>query len=123
MNEQEQSFGRGICFVLLATVGWSLSGLFVRFMPELSGFQINCWRGFWTSVTILCYLVLVYGSDAVNVFSRIPMMGLLLSAGFFACFSAIPAPFNLWKAVKLTRLADSGDSSRNSRVMCFFGRP
>ena len=84
MNEQEQSFGRGICFVLLATVGWSLSGLFVRFMPELSGFQINCWRGFWTSVTILCYLVLVYGSDAVNVFSRIPMLGLLLSAGFFA---------------------------------------
>ena len=84
MAEPQQSYARGISFVLMATLGWSLSGLFVRFMPELSGFQINCWRGFWTFVTIMCYLVLVYGENAFNVFKRIPIAGLLLSAGFFA---------------------------------------
>ena len=84
MGSTEQSYGRGIIFVLLATLGWSLSGVFVRVMPELSGWQINCWRGFWTAVTILCYLVAVYGAETVVVFRRIPVAGLLLSAGFFA---------------------------------------
>ncbi len=84
MTTTDQTYGRGIIFVLLATCGWSLSGLFVRFMPELSGWQINCWRGFWTAVSILCYLVLTYGNDTLNVFRRVPMTALLLSAGFFA---------------------------------------
>lgn len=84
MAVEAQTYGRGIAFVLMATLGWSLSGVFVRFMPELSGWQINCWRGFWTSVSILCYLVLVYGGDTIRVFRRIPPIALLLSAGFFA---------------------------------------
>lgn len=85
MNFASQSYGRGIVFVLLATLGWSLSGLFVRFMPELNGFQINCWRGFWTFASILCYLVLARGpEDTVRSFTRIPLGALLLSAGFFA---------------------------------------
>jgi drug/metabolite transporter, DME family len=80
----EQSYARGVAFVLLATLGWSLSGLFVRYMPELNGFQINCWRGFWTCVSILCYLVITYGADVFVVFRRIPPVALWLSAGFFA---------------------------------------
>jgi drug/metabolite transporter, DME family len=81
---QNQTYGRGVSFVLLATLGWSLSGLFVRLMPELSGWELNCWRGFWTFVSILCYLVLTYGNDTVAVFRKVPMIALLLSAGFFA---------------------------------------
>ncbi len=84
MTTTDQTYGRGIIFVLLATCGWSLSGLFVRFMPELSGWQINCWRGFWTAVSILCYLIFTYGNDTLNVFRRVPATALLLSAGFFA---------------------------------------
>lgn len=84
MTSEQQSYGRGITYVLLATLGWSFSGVFVRFMPELNGWQINCWRGFWTAVAILCYLVLVYGPETGRVFRRIPMPALLLSAGFFA---------------------------------------
>jgi drug/metabolite transporter, DME family len=80
----QQSYGRGVSFVLMATLGWSLSGLFVRLMPELSGWELNCWRGFWTAVSILCYLVMVYGNDTFAVFRRIPLVALLLSAGFFA---------------------------------------
>jgi drug/metabolite transporter, DME family len=80
----QQSYGKGILFVLLATLGWSLSGVFVRFMPELDGWQINCWRGFWTCVALICFLVAQYGPDAFSVFRRIPLAALLLSAGFFA---------------------------------------
>jgi drug/metabolite transporter, DME family len=79
-----QSYARGVTFVLAATLGWSLSGLFVRFMPELSGFEINCWRGFWTATSILCYLVLAYGQDTLRVFRSVPLPALFLSAGFFA---------------------------------------
>ena len=83
-GSEKQTYARGVTFVLAATLGWSLSGLFVRFMPELTGWEINCWRGFWTAVSILCYLVIVYGADTLNMFRRVPMMALLLSAGFFA---------------------------------------
>ncbi len=83
-GNQQQSYGRGVSFVLLATLGWSLSGLFVRLMPELSGWELNCWRGFWTCVSILCYLVLTYGQDTFEMFRRVPLVALLLSAGFFA---------------------------------------
>ena len=79
-----QTYARGVSFVLLATLGWSISGLFVRLMPELSGWEINCWRGFWTAVSILCYLVLAYGQDTLNIFRRVPLTALFLSAGFFA---------------------------------------
>ena len=85
MNGTEnQTYARGVSFVLVATFGWSLSGLFVRFMPELSGWEINCWRGFWTAVSILCYLIVIYGSDTLQKFRDVPMTALLLSAGFFA---------------------------------------
>ncbi len=84
MTTPDQTHGRGITFVLAATLGWSLSGLFVRLMPELSGWELNCWRGFWTAVSILCYLVMIYGNHTWHVFRRIPFTALLLSAGFFA---------------------------------------
>jgi drug/metabolite transporter, DME family len=79
-----QTYGRGVSFVLLATLGWSTSGLFVRLMPELSGWELNCWRGFWTAVSIFCYLVITYGNSTFKVFARIPLLALFLSAGFFA---------------------------------------
>jgi drug/metabolite transporter, DME family len=82
--DSQQSYGRGIAFVLMATLGWSLSGVFVRFMPGLDGWQINTWRGFWTAVTILAYLFATYGAGAFTVFSRIPLVALFASAGFFA---------------------------------------
>jgi drug/metabolite transporter (DMT)-like permease len=79
-----QSYAKGITFVLLATLGWSFSGLFVRLMPELSGWQLNTWRGYWTGVSILVYLILVYGGNTIEVFQRFPLPALIFSAGFFA---------------------------------------
>ena len=73
----EQSYGRGVVYVLLAVVGWSLSGVFVRFLPDLSGWQINCWRGYWMSVALLIYLIAVYGRDTPRRFLEIPLPGLV----------------------------------------------
>jgi drug/metabolite transporter (DMT)-like permease len=84
-----QGYGEGISFVLLATLGWSLSGLFVRLMPGLDGWQLNCWRGFWMAVALLCYLVVVYGRDLWSRFRAIPVLALCFSAGFFALGSTL----------------------------------
>jgi drug/metabolite transporter, DME family len=81
---REQSYGSGVVFVLLATVGWSLSGLFVRLMPGLDGWQINCWRGYWTAIALLVYLILTYGRGIRQKFDEIPRSALLISSLFFA---------------------------------------
>lgn len=85
----EQSYGRGVVFVLLAVLGWSLSGVFVRFLPDLSGWQINCWRGYWMSVALLIYLIAAYGRDTPRRFLEIPLPGLIGAAFFFALGSTL----------------------------------
>ncbi len=71
-------------FVLLATLGWSMSGLFVRSMPQLDGWQINCWRGFWMAAGLIVYMALRYGSHFMREFGRIPPIALWTSALCFA---------------------------------------
>jgi len=78
------SYNAGISFVFLATIGWSLSGLFVRLMPDLDGWQINCWRGLWLAASLIVYLVVVHGRETVDQFDAIPFSGLLISALCFA---------------------------------------
>ena len=70
MGTSEQSYGSGVFFVFLATLGWSLSGIFVRLMPGLDGWQLNCWRGYWMAVALLVYLVAVYGRGTLRKFAR-----------------------------------------------------
>ena len=82
-------YGTGVLFVVLATVGWSLAGVFVRFMPGLDGWQINCWRGFWMSVFLLAYLVAVYGRDTASKFREIPPFALIGTAAFFTAGSTL----------------------------------
>ena len=87
MTASTPGFGTGLLFVLLATVGWSLAGVFVRFLPGLDGWQINCWRGFWMSVVLLVYLVAVYGAGTGAKFRAIPLPALIATAGFFTAGS------------------------------------
>ena len=58
--------------MILATIGSSFSGLFVRVLPELNGWQINCWRSFWMSASLLIYLTFRYGSATGEVISEYP---------------------------------------------------
>ena len=85
MTTGRQGFGVGVLYVLIANFGWSLSGLFVRLMPGLSGWQINCWRGFWMAVALLCYSVLRYGPETGKIFGSIPGWAMFWSA---LCFAA-----------------------------------
>ena len=89
MGTSEQSYGTGVFFVFLATIGWSLSGVFVRIMPGLDGWQLNCWRGYWLAVALMVYLVIVYGRGAYRKFLDIPRVALIASALFFALGSTL----------------------------------
>lgn len=89
MATSEQSYGTGVFFVFLATIGWSLSGVFVRIMPGLDGWQLNCWRGYWMAVALMVYLVAVYGRGAFRKFLDIPRVALFASALFFALGSTL----------------------------------
>lgn len=75
--------------MLGATLGWSLAGVFVRFLPGLDGWQINCWRGFWMSVFLLVYLVAVYGRRTASKFREVPVPALIAVAGFFTAGSTL----------------------------------
>ncbi len=88
-SQRHDQFGTGVGFVLLATLGWSLSGLFVRLLqhmnPEgISGWQINCWRGYWMALALFCYLVLRYGRSLPDRIRQIPPAALWTSALCFA---------------------------------------
>lgn len=89
MTGSAPGYGTGLLYVMLATVGWSLAGVFVRFLPGLDGWQINCWRGFWMSVFLLAYLVFVYGPATVEKFLAIPLPALIATAGFFTAGSTL----------------------------------
>lgn len=89
MRGATPGYGAGVIYVLLATAGWSLAGVFVRFMPGLDGWQINCWRGFWMSVFLLAYLVVVYGRDTGRKFREIPLFALIATAAFFTAGSTL----------------------------------
>ena len=58
-------------------------------MAGLDGWQINCWRGYWMSIGLLVYLVAVYGRDTVAKFRAVPIIALIVSAGFFALTSTL----------------------------------
>lgn len=87
---REQTFATGIAFVLLATLGWSLSGIFVRFLPGLSGWEINCWRGLSMSLALAGWLCAVYGvRGAIGKFRAVPPPAMIACAGFFALGSTL----------------------------------
>jgi drug/metabolite transporter, DME family len=82
--EQPLQSRQGLGLVVLATVGWSLSGLFVRLLPNLDGWQITCWRGFWLAITLLVYLTLRYRGGLIDVFRQVPAQAMIISALGFA---------------------------------------
>jgi drug/metabolite transporter (DMT)-like permease len=89
MSALTPGYSTGILLVLGATLGWSLAGVFVRLLPGLDGWQINCWRGFWMSVFVLVYLVAVYGRHTLDKFREVPLAALIAVAGFFTAGSTL----------------------------------
>lgn len=73
----------------MATVGWSLSGAFVRHLPGLTGWQINCWRGLFMALALLAWLTFKYRSQLPARFVEVPKIALIGAASFFALGSTL----------------------------------
>ncbi|MGH6892024.1 MAG: DMT family transporter [Dongiaceae bacterium] len=79
----------GITCVCLATLGWSLSGLFVRWVPGLDGWAVNGYRAPATAIFLLIYLALRYRGDLMgHLWSRQPQ-ALLVVGAFFGIGSTL----------------------------------
>jgi drug/metabolite transporter, DME family len=79
----------GIACVCLATLGWSLSGLFVRWVPGLDGWTVNGYRAPAMSICLLLYLALRYRGDLLrHLWPRQPQ-ALLIVAAFFGIGSTL----------------------------------
>src|SRR6185503_1586977 len=87
LRTRPQTYLVGILLVILATIGSSFSGMFVRVLPELNGWQINCWCSFWMSRSLLIYLTFRYGSATGEVFRNTLRPALVAVLLFFAVCS------------------------------------
>jgi drug/metabolite transporter (DMT)-like permease len=84
-----RDYAKGVAAVLLATVFWSLSGLFIRVIPNADVWQITAWRSASMSLGLLLFLLAIYGRGTVARFHKIDRWALLGSAGFFAVGSTL----------------------------------
>jgi drug/metabolite transporter (DMT)-like permease len=80
-----RAYFRAVLLTLCATAFWSLSGVFVRWLPAtFDGWQINAWRGLSAGVALLVYLAIVYGRDMPRRFRMIEAKALIATVAFFA---------------------------------------
>ena len=80
---------QGLWLVAGATVFWSLSGVFVRWMPGLDPWTFNAYRGLGMGLSMLLWMQLHYGRDALALWRRTEPKAIVISAGFFAAGSSL----------------------------------
>jgi drug/metabolite transporter (DMT)-like permease len=73
----------------LATLGWSLSGLFVRWVPDLDGWAVNGYRAPATAVCLLVYLAARYRGDLMRHLWPKQPQALFIVAAFFGVGSTL----------------------------------
>lgn len=79
---------RGLWLVLGATFFWSLSGVFVRWLPATDPWTFNAWRGLGMALALGVWTLLYYGRDAAALFRQANPQAVLIAAGFFAVGSS-----------------------------------
>ena len=75
---------KGALFVALATVGWSLSGLFVRSVPRLDAWTINAYRGLNMALVLSLWLLLRHRGKALQIMRTPDRMAMFWFAAFFS---------------------------------------
>ena len=80
---------QGLLLIAAATLFWSLSGMFVRWLPGVDPWTFNAYRGLGMGLSLALWIGLRYGRGSVALFRRSPPQALLLSAGFFALGSSM----------------------------------
>jgi drug/metabolite transporter (DMT)-like permease len=84
-----RDYAKGVAAVLVATLFWSLSGLFIRVIPNADVWQITAWRSGSMSLGLLVFLFAIYGRGTIARFRKLDRWALLGSAGFFAVGSTL----------------------------------
>ena len=84
-----RSESKGIALVAGATLFWSLSGVFVRWLPSVDPWTFNAWRGLGMGLTLLAWSLLHYGRAAGALFRCADPIAVLTAAGFFAVGSSL----------------------------------
>ena len=80
----------GVVCCCLATLGWSLSGVFVRTAPELGGWEVNGYRAPACSLFLLIYLAIRYRGDMWrHLWPKHQPYALLIAGLFFAAGSTL----------------------------------
>jgi len=79
---------RGLLLVAGATFFWSLSGVFVRWLPSTDPWTFNAWRGLGMCLTLLVWTVWHYRGGAVALFRQADPRAVLIAASFFAVGSS-----------------------------------
>jgi drug/metabolite transporter (DMT)-like permease len=80
---------KGVLLAIGATVGWSLSGVFVRFVPTLDPWTFNAYRGASMSCALLLWMLLRYRSDTLSHFRHATPLPLIATACFFGIGSSL----------------------------------
>ena len=80
---------KGVALVAGATVFWSLSGVFVRWMPSVDSWTFNAWRGLGMGLALLVWMLLTYGRGTGRLFRQSDPVAILATAGFFAVGSSL----------------------------------
>ncbi len=79
----------GFLLVMGATLGWSLSGLFMRLLEEPDPWRSNGYRGLSMALAMTGYLLLRYGRGLPALLRATPPSAILLGGGFFAVGSSL----------------------------------
>jgi drug/metabolite transporter (DMT)-like permease len=80
---------KGILLAIGATVGWSLSGVFVRYVPDIDPWTFNAYRGGSMSCWLLLWMLLRYRADTISHFRQATFVPLVATAGFFGIGSSL----------------------------------
>ena len=80
---------KGVLLAIGATIGWSLSGVFVRYVPEVDPWTFNAYRGASMSIALLLWMVLRYRADVFSHFRHATPVPLIATAGFFGIGSSL----------------------------------
>ena len=86
---QTTSSAKGLLLVAGATLFWSLSGVFVRWLPGVQPWTFNAYRGLGMALAILAWTLWHYRGETIAMFRRSEPAALLISAGAFALGSSL----------------------------------